>query len=132
MLSADQPKNLPGWSIASFSEYEHDVNFDRKNCSMSFVFVARHGRPVLIDVCFFLLLSLLLLVPLTEGDAMTGADGVEVAPLPAMDPYLTPGFVLLLAGVGFLSLLVLALVLLLCQRAFKYKQGYQPPSAQVR
>jgi muscle, skeletal, receptor tyrosine kinase len=48
-----------------------------------------------------------------------------------MDPVFTPAFVLLLAGVGFMSLLILFLILLLCQRAFKYKQGYQLPTAQV-
>ena len=48
-----------------------------------------------------------------------------------MDPVFTPAFVLLLAGVGFMTLLILFLILLLCQRAFKYKQGYQLPTAQV-
>ena len=49
-----------------------------------------------------------------------------------MEATFTPGFVLLLAGVGFLSLLIFLLFLLLCQRAFKHKQGYQLPSLRVR
>jgi hypothetical protein len=49
-----------------------------------------------------------------------------------MEATFTPGFVLLLAGVGFLSLLIFLLFLLLCQRALKHKQGYQLPSLQVK
>lgn len=48
-----------------------------------------------------------------------------------MEATFTPGFVLLLAGVGFLSLLIFLLLLLLCQRALKYKHGYRLPSLQV-
>ncbi|EFX80185.1 putative Neurospecific receptor kinase protein [Daphnia pulex] len=58
-----------------------------------------------------------------------GHSEVEVTLLP-MEATFTPGFVLLLAGVGFLSLLIFLLFLLLCQRAFKHKQGYQLPSLQ--
>ncbi|XP_057373378.1 tyrosine-protein kinase transmembrane receptor Ror2-like [Daphnia carinata] len=58
-----------------------------------------------------------------------GRSEVEVTLLP-MEATFTPGFVLLLAGVGFLSLLIFLLFLLLCQRALKHKQGYQLPSLQ--
>lgn len=58
-----------------------------------------------------------------------GHSEVEVTLLP-MEATFTPGFVLLLAGVGFLSLLIFLLFLLLCQRALKHKQGYQLPSLQ--
>jgi hypothetical protein len=60
-----------------------------------------------------------------------GHSEVEVTLLP-MEATFTPGFVLLLAGVGFLSLLIFLLFLLLCQRALKHKQGYQLPSLQVK
>ena len=48
-----------------------------------------------------------------------------------MEATFTPGVVLLLAGVGFLSLIIFFLLLLLCQRAFKRKHGYRLPSLQV-
>lgn len=49
-----------------------------------------------------------------------------------MEATFTPGVVLLLAGVGFLSLIIFFLLLLLCQRALKSKHGYRLPSLQVR
>jgi len=60
-----------------------------------------------------------------------GTGDVEVSLLP-METTFTPSFVLLLSGVGLLSILILFLFLLLCQRAFKYKQGYHLPSSQVK
>ena len=63
-----------------------------------------------------------------------GSGVVDVALLP-MEATFTPGFVLLLAGVGFFSLLLLLLLMLLCRRALARKRTfshrYQLPLLQV-
>ena len=74
------------------------------------------------------------------GFGAGGGVGVDVALLP-MEQTFTPGFVLLLSGVGFFSLLLLLLLMLLCRRALARKRrqrgstfthrGYQLPLLQV-
>lgn len=85
---------------------------------------------IMITYCIYLFLSFLFIGAEYHHTWCAGHSGVEVTLMP-MEATFTPGFVLLLAGVGFLSLLILLLFLLLCQRAFKHKQGYQLPSLQV-
>lgn len=73
-------------------------------------------------------------IPPCSSSSSSGShqDHVEVALLP-MESTFTPGFVLLLSGLGFLSLLIIFLFLLICRRAFKPKsrRGYRLPSLQV-
>ena len=67
------------------------------------------------------------------GSGIGDEGGVEMTPMlkVPMESTFTPGFVLLLSGIGFLSLLILFLFMLLCRRAFKPKRGYRIPSLQV-
>lgn len=48
----------------------------------------------------------------------------------AMEKYFTPALIFIIAGIGFVSVLVILLLFLLCHRIHKHRFGYNPTNTQ--
>ncbi|GLV43152.1 Neurospecific receptor kinase [Carabus blaptoides fortunei] len=69
-------------------------------------------------------------IPVCDNSSVLEEEGTEQNNKVAMEKYFTPALIFIIAGIGFVSVLVILLLFLLCHRLHKHRFGYNPTNTQ--